>query len=137
MNHEETIKRISEFHGHLGPYVVIGYRMGLVANRLLGNDPFGKAAMVLTGDKPPQSCLIDGIQLSSGCTLGKGAIGIINQGTAAAIFISKTNKATARISLKQEIIDRIAATSQSEMEALATELYVTSEEVLFEIGHKE
>ncbi|EMR74644.1 formylmethanofuran dehydrogenase subunit E [Thermoplasmatales archaeon SCGC AB-540-F20] len=31
-----------------------------------------------TGDKnPPISCIIDGIQISSGCTLGKGNISVI------------------------------------------------------------
>ena len=60
------------FHGHLGPFVVIGYRMGQHALTLTGSDGhFGIRAHVHTGDRPPRSCLIDGIQLGAGCTLGK------------------------------------------------------------------
>ena len=33
---------LEEFHGHLGPYAVIGYRMGKIACRELNNDPFSK-----------------------------------------------------------------------------------------------
>lgn len=137
MNPEETLKRISEFHGHLGPYVVVGYRMGLVANRLLGDDPFCKVALVLTGGKPPQSCLIDGIQLSSGCTFGKGTIGVADQGAVAAVFMSKSSGASSRISLKQVVIDQISAVSRDEMEALAGRLYGAAESELFEVNHEE
>ena len=70
----ETLKQIEKFHGHIGPYAVIGYRMGLVANKKLGSDPFLKKAVVFTGTNPPLSCIVDGIQISSGCTFGKGNI---------------------------------------------------------------
>ncbi|HEC81191.1 MAG TPA: hypothetical protein ENI42_02025, partial [Thermoplasmatales archaeon] len=39
---KETLKRIEQFHGHLGPYVVLGYRMGIIANKFLGENPFKK-----------------------------------------------------------------------------------------------
>jgi len=137
MNAEDTLKRISEFHGHLGPYVVVGYRMGQAANRLLGPDPFGKTALVLTGGKPPKSCLVDGIQLSSGCTLGKGLIGVVDQGEVAAVFMSKTRKATSRISLKKGIADEITTISHEEMENLAARLYTLTEDELFDVSHEE
>jgi formylmethanofuran dehydrogenase subunit E len=137
MSHEDVLRRISEFHGHLGPYVVVGYRMGQTANRLLGPDPFGKTALVLTGGKPPKSCLVDGIQLSSGCTLGKGLIGVVDQGQVAAVFMSKTRAATSRISLKKSLADEISATPREEMESLATRLYALSDAELFDVHHEE
>ncbi|MDH3364682.1 MAG: formylmethanofuran dehydrogenase subunit E family protein [Thermoplasmata archaeon] len=137
MNSEETLKRISEFHGHLGPFVVVGYRMGVMANRLLGADPFGKTALALTGGKPPKSCLIDGIQLSSGCTLGKGLIGVVDQGEVAAVFMSKGRKATYWISLKNAIAEQIAAASHKELEPLAVGLYSLAEDELFDVYHEE
>jgi formylmethanofuran dehydrogenase subunit E len=63
---------LKAFHGHLGPYVVLGYRMGCIALGELGSaGHFGIAATVHSELAPPRSCLIDGIQLGSGCTLGK------------------------------------------------------------------
>ena len=60
------------FHGHLGPYVVIGFRLGEHAlQRLQARSHFGLEAEVRCAEAPPESCLLDGIQFSTGCTLGK------------------------------------------------------------------
>lgn len=66
---------LTTFHGHLGPYVVIGYRMGKLAlSELDSEGHFGISAEVHSPRKTPRSCLIDGVQIGSGCTLGKGNI---------------------------------------------------------------
>lgn len=65
----DDLRRLSDFHGHLGPYVLLGYRMGLVARKYF---PGRFHATLFTGTEPPVSCLIDGVQFSSCCTLGKG-----------------------------------------------------------------
>ena len=132
-----VLDRISEFHGHLGPFVVVGYRMGEVANEALGPDPFGKTALVLTGGKTPRSCVVDGVQLSSGCTLGKGEIAVVDQGEVAAIFLSKTSRRSLKVKLKDPILERILATPREEMEALATELYSKDTGDLFEVRPEE
>jgi len=63
---------LKAFHGHLGPYVVLGYRASKLAlSRLHHEGHFGIFADVYSSLKPPRSCFIDGIQLGSGCTLGK------------------------------------------------------------------
>ena len=86
---DETLKTIEQFHGHLGPYVILGYKMGIIANNHLGSDPFEKTVIVTTGTNPPISCLIDGIQISSGCTLGKGSIKVTNESIPKAMFSNK------------------------------------------------
>ena len=69
-----VLQKLKDFHGHLGPYVTVGYRMGLAANREFGDSAFKKKAIAYSGLKTPLSCMVDGIQVSSGCTLGKGNI---------------------------------------------------------------
>lgn len=69
----DDLRRLSDFHGHLGPYVLIGYRMGLVARKYF---PKRFYATLYTGTEPPISCLIDGVQFSSCCTLGKGNLAV-------------------------------------------------------------
>jgi len=86
---EADLELLGKFHGHVGPYIILGYRMGVVANRMLGEGGFAKKAHVFTGTKPPISCLIDGIQLASGCTLGKGNITVEDKGEAKASFTNK------------------------------------------------
>jgi formylmethanofuran dehydrogenase subunit E len=71
------LARMRDFHGHLGPYVVLGYRMGRLALQTGGSHGhFDVSAEVHSILKPPRSCLIDGVQLGSGCTLGKRNITI-------------------------------------------------------------
>lgn len=68
----DEIAIVRAFHGHLGPYVVAGYRMGKLALERLSADPhFGIKTDVWAPGAPPPSCFIDGLQLSTGCTLGK------------------------------------------------------------------
>lgn len=63
---------LKSFHGHLGPYVIIGFRLGEHAvQRLQGRPHFGLEAEVRCAGAPPESCLLDGVQFSTGCTLGK------------------------------------------------------------------
>lgn len=71
------VLELARFHGHLGPFIVLGYRMGRYALKNLGENPFAIKAWVYCSGVTPESCLADGIQLGSGCTLGKGNIEIV------------------------------------------------------------
>ncbi|MGQ9722447.1 MAG: FmdE family protein [Candidatus Jordarchaeum sp.] len=63
----ELIKRAVEFHGHLGPFLVLGLRMSKKACRFLKQV---SSVEVKTRLKPPRSCILDGIQIVTKCTLG-------------------------------------------------------------------
>ena len=113
---DETLKNIEQFHGHLGPFVVLGYKMGIIANNRLGADPFEKTVIVTTGTTPPISCLIDGIQLSSGCTLGKGTIKVTNESIPKAMFSNKKGdmiSITLNRNIQQEIDNQVTEENMS------------------------
>lgn len=129
-----SLEKIEDFHGHLGPYAVLGYRMGLIANAQLGADPFAKTATVMTGTVTPISCMIDGIQLSSGCTLGKGNISVEDRKEPRAVFKQKKGQRVLEISLKHDIHDRIkSGMTRENTESLAKEFYSMADEKLFDI----
>lgn len=128
-----TLKQIEQFHGHLGPYVVVGYKMGKIANQILGSDSFSKKAFVWTGTNPPLSCIIDGIQISSGCTLGKGNISVYQKGVPKARFIS--NGRHVEIELKTNIQQEIDTTvTEENIIKYSEQLYNRSNKELFEIS---
>ena len=130
----ETLRKIKEFHGHLGPYAVIGYRMGKIANNELGNNPFSKKATVYTGTTPPLSCIIDGIQLSSGCTLGNGGIHVENKNQAKAVFTSKQDKRITLV-LKPAIRREIDTTvTEENIIEYSEQIYIKPDRELFEIS---
>lgn len=132
MKSGERIKRLAEFHGHLGPYLIIGMKMGDLSNELLGTESGAgtgqshKKAIVKTGKKPPISCIVDGIQFSSGCTLGKGNIEVLDQESPEATFIMGEKQIT--IKLKTKI-----KTKNGDLEAIALKINEKSPQELFEI----
>ena len=64
---------IVQFHGHLGPAVVAGARMGMIGLRAVEAKGFFDVEVTCEGPiaKPPQSCFFDGVQVTTGATLGK------------------------------------------------------------------
>jgi formylmethanofuran dehydrogenase subunit E len=64
-----TLKEAIRFHGHLGPYLVLGVLAGEAAlKKLKAKKYFGIEMKVWGANKKPKSCLVDGLQLSTGAT---------------------------------------------------------------------
>ena len=69
----------NEIHGHIGIYSTIGAKMGIYALELLSrlcNKAEELKVLSFAGSRPPISCFNDGLQISTGATLGHGAIEI-------------------------------------------------------------
>lgn len=98
------IHRGTLLHGHLGPFLVAGIRMGLLALELLDSPGyFGIHAESDAGTITPQSCLNDGIQIGSGCTAGKGNL-VIASATAPRVRFRTKEGASVEITLRPEIV---------------------------------
>jgi len=123
------------FHGHLGPYVVLGYRMGVEALEALGSEGhFDLTAQVHSPWTPPASCLIDGVQIGSGCTLGKGNIDVVEaEGPAVAVFTAADGR-TVTVRLRDDVPQRIRTrVEHSGVEAAAEEFLGVAAESLFDV----
>jgi pyrimidine-specific ribonucleoside hydrolase len=98
-----------EFHGHLGAFSIVGAKMGIKARELFGVGPDMLEVMTYAGTRPPYSCLNDGIQVSTGATLGMGTIHLAADTIThpSAVFTYKNR--SIRISLKQEYLEKIDA----------------------------
>jgi pyrimidine-specific ribonucleoside hydrolase len=72
----KLVAMTNEFHEHLGIYSIIGAKMGLRAREYfhIGIDELTIESFA--GSIPPVSCLNDGLQSSTGATLGHGTIKI-------------------------------------------------------------
>jgi formylmethanofuran dehydrogenase subunit E len=101
----EMIERGTHLHGHLGPFLVAGIRMGLLALELLNSSGyFGIQAESETGSKTPLSCLTDGVQIGSGCTAGKGNLQVNGTGQPMVRFKTDDGR-TAVITLRPEALE--------------------------------
>jgi len=67
------LARVVEFHGHLGPSVVAGARIGMAGLRAVEARGYFDVEVVCEGPfaRPPQACFLDGLQVATGATLGK------------------------------------------------------------------
>jgi formylmethanofuran dehydrogenase subunit E len=106
----DELQQLKEFHGHLGPFVVIGYLAGTRAlEKLAARKYFGMSARVECEPRPPQSCLADGVQFATGCTLGKGNICIEAATEAALEFENIDTGQTLRLVLQPGVKEQTKA----------------------------
>jgi formylmethanofuran dehydrogenase subunit E len=96
-----------EFHGHECPFMPIGYRMGKLALAYLGAEheaDHGLFVFPELGEGHPQTCLMDGLQISTGATYGKVLIAKAFYGKLATTFYSP-KKGAVRYSLLPDFVD--------------------------------
>jgi formylmethanofuran dehydrogenase subunit E len=98
-----------EYHGHVCPFMPIGYRMGLIALRKLGVQRIGDhGAFGLSeiGVGHPQTCMIDGFEAATGCTYGKLMMERLNYGKVACILFVP-GRGAVRVYLKSGFQDEL------------------------------
>ena len=122
----------SDFHTHLGPYLVIGLRMGRIVVREFGTKPFSYRVSARTGSRPPYSCLVDGIQLATPCTTGNGGLRVETERT---MSITATRSGEELVvSLRNEVYRRIEdECTEENQERFALEIWEMPEHELLEI----
>jgi pyrimidine-specific ribonucleoside hydrolase len=95
----------NELHHHMGLWSIVGAKMGLRAREIM-SAPYDELAIESSaGFKPPFSCLNDGLQVSTGATLGRGTIKITEESRPIVIFTFNRKKIIMRV--KPEIIKEI------------------------------
>ena len=131
---DDLLDRAIEFHGHGGPFMVVGLRMGLVAlERLDAHGWFDLKCVVRLRWAPPDSCVIDGIQTSSGCTMGKHNIEIEEQDGIAAEFTK--GKERLEVHLRPEVLDRIRKPGEEDyVRSVISELIEAPEAEIFVVS---
>lgn len=139
MNKERvSLEKAVKFHGHLGPYLVLGILAGeLALKKLKCQKYFGLDVSVWGANKKPRSCLIDGLQLSTGATYGKGNIKKL-KGTKIKIeFSSRLNHKKNTLMLKDALMQKIKqAKTHKDAELLAKQLYKEDHLTLFRLTTK-
>jgi len=106
----DLVKKAEEFHGHLGPFLVLGLRIGLLGLKKLNIDKSKNKDLRITAMLDysiPFSCIIDGIQVSTGCTIGNKKLIIENSSNFLIEFFDKKYNKRINISINQMILNEI------------------------------
>jgi formylmethanofuran dehydrogenase subunit E len=141
---EKDLKLMIEYarklHGHIGPYVVIGLRMGAAAKKALNIDD--EEYTLLTAEvsvplHPPFSCLLDGVQVSTTCTVGNRRLQFKNAKNVQAIFSSQKDAKTVNITLTKQFREQLERKRKQDKldEAFAWKLAKLPENQLFDITY--
>jgi len=103
------IKKAETLHGHLGPFLVIGVRIGEVAKRILkveSNEKLRATAKIPL--ETPFSCILDGIQSTTQCTVGNQKLKIENSQREITVQFKLENpNSTLKIGVNQQIIEEL------------------------------
>lgn len=127
------LREAARFHTHLGPYLVIGLRMGRAVVREFGDEPFSYRITAHTGRVPPYSCAVDGMQLATPCTTGNGCIEVSDRSLMA--LEATKGETTLRIALRREVFDDIeTGCSEDDQEEYSLRLWAMPDDELFDIS---
>jgi len=133
----DDLAGLKAFHGHLGPYAVAGFRLGRYAlRRLQAEAYFGLETDVWCPEAPPPSCFLDGIQVSTGCTLGKRNVRHHLAEEVRAAFKNRHTGEVLVLRLRPEAIQRAVEQMQAHNDVAGARLIqsMTDEELLEEIA---
>jgi formylmethanofuran dehydrogenase subunit E len=131
----DELQKAKDFHSHLGPYLVVGLKMGRAIVGRLGHKPFSMGITIFTGPKPPLSCVVDGLQLSTPCTVGNGGI-LIREGGQVRV-LAELGQRRLEVSLRPSIQREIAgAEGGQRLEEIALRLWTLPESQLLDL-HEE
>ncbi len=86
------------FHGHSCPGLAIGYRASVLALEQLGVQSAQDEELVCITEN--DACGVDGVQVVTGCTVGKGNLLFHNTGKMAFSFYSRTTGKSLRLVLR-------------------------------------
>lgn len=137
---EEILEKAVDFHGHLGPFLVLGIRMGFIGLRELevkkGNPKLHVTMM--TQPSVPFSCVIDGIQTTTRCTVGNRKLKLQDSSGNISAKFQLLNGKWATVTLnpaKQEELKKLVSkhVGLQEIEEIAHNVLSMSESELFKV----
>ena len=135
---QAIIEFARQLHGHVGPYLVIGLKMGAAAKKALNitdKELTHLRAEIGVPLYPPFSCLLDGIQVSTTCTIGNQRLQFKNSKTIQGTFMIEESGKIVKITLNKKVREILEEKKNEDKlnEAYAWELAEMLENQLFKI----
>lgn len=133
------IKNAENLHGHLGPFLIIGVKMARFAKKTLNVNKDKLWDMQVMAQLPlitPFSCVLDGIQAATRCTVGNRKLEIRNSdGDVMAIFRIKSQNKALKIHVNRQVLEMLIEQLSKGVpnEELAWKIALMPESQLFKV----
>ncbi len=92
----KTLDDIVEFHGHICPGLVLGYRVSMIALKEFDERAEDEELVAIVENN---SCAVDAVQVMTGCTFGKGNLIFKDYGKQVYTFIKRPSGDGLRIAI--------------------------------------
>jgi formylmethanofuran dehydrogenase subunit E len=92
----KTLDEIVEFHGHICPGLVLGYRVSMLALNEFDERAEDEELVAIVENN---SCAVDAVQVMTGCTFGKGNLIFRDYGKQVYTFIKRPSGDGLRIAI--------------------------------------
>ncbi len=89
------LEGLKKFHGHLGPYLILGARAVELATQGLGVPATRLSAVVSCHLNSPERCMADAVQFCSDATYGRGRIAVLRSAVPRMHFVDQETGDTA------------------------------------------
>jgi len=141
---DSLFKAAAGLHGHFGPFLTLGVRMGLAGLRELGVKP-GDTRLHVKATLEyalPFSCMLDGIQTATKCTVGNQRLSWKESGELGAMFLLENTGRQIEVKVKKIVIQELSRKLEKKkpmseaVRQLATDVASRSEKELFSVIHK-
>jgi formylmethanofuran dehydrogenase subunit E len=112
-------------HGHLGPFLVIGLRMGLLGKKLCNG--VTRECKVEVIDRKPPLCAVDGLKVA----LGGARLQVKSGSSVSAVFKVQSGKSVI-VKVRPKVLERYRNVAWERCEEAAEEVLHSTDEDLFE-----
>jgi len=123
---QDLLKKAVKLHGHLGPFLVLGLKMGLLAERILGGRVQSCEAKVL--GVVPYLCAVDGIK----SVVGENAV-IVKEGNGISAKFRGTHGKEVVLKVKKSIVEKYVNVPWERCEESAREVLQEDEKNLLDV----
>ena len=122
---KELLENAVRIHGHLGPFLVLGLKMSIRAEKILGEEP--NRCELETTNKKPFLCVADGIK----AVIGSDAV-TVREGSGLSARFGKAKDGEVVIAVKKALVEKYAEGPWEKSEEYAQEVIQSNDEQLFE-----
>lgn len=113
---QDLLKKAVKVHGHFGPFLVLGLKMGLLAEELSGGKILSCEVEAI--DEKPYLCAVDGLK----AVLGDSVTVVVKKGDGVAAKFNKSDRSALVVSVKKQVIDKYACVPWEKCEESAYEV---------------
>jgi len=141
---DALLKAAASLHGHFGPFLTLGVRIGLAGLRELGAKEGDTQLHIAAALEYalPFSCMLDGIQTATKCTVGNQRLSWKESRELGAMFLLENTGRQIEVKVNKTVIRELSRKLEKEkpmsgaVRQLASDVASRSEKELFLVIHK-